>query len=313
MYKAQTTAGILNESIIRLNVKKQVIQLYYEMLILLQKQKLLQRADSLYAAFLQRQELRFKVGETNIVERTSAESQRMQAANQLQQLVADLQIAKTQFAYLLNSNELFTPVSADAKITLINLPDTSSINQYPVLQWKRQQQDIALHEVQLNKTRKLPLLNVGYTNQSFSGTANINGVNKSYTAANRFSSIVAGVGIPIFTGSIKGRIASSELRYQAVQAEYADTLALQKSNVQQLVLRHQKNAETLNYFEKSALKNAGVIYENANLQFNNGAINFLEWTMLVNQAISLQSGYIDALNEWNKTVIEINSYSPNFK
>jgi cobalt-zinc-cadmium resistance protein CzcA len=58
--------------------------------------------------------------------------------------------------------------------------------------------------------------------------------------------------------------------------------------------------------------NAEVLYQNANLQFNNGAINFLEWTMLVNQFISIQSGFIDALDDWNKTVIEINAYSPDF-
>ena len=73
-----------------------------------------------------------------------------------------------------------------------------------------------------------------------------------------------------------------------------------------------KKYQTLNYFQQSALKNAAVLYQNADLQFNNGAINFLEWTMLVNQSISLQSGYIDALNEYNKTVIELNAYSPNF-
>ncbi len=100
LYKAQTKSGLLNENIIRLQIKKRVTQLYYQMIILLQKQKLLQKADSLYAAFLQRQELRFKVGEVNIVEKTSAETQRMQAANQLRQLQADLLIVQTQFSYL---------------------------------------------------------------------------------------------------------------------------------------------------------------------------------------------------------------------
>jgi len=236
----------------------------------------------------------------------------MQAANQLRQLLVDFQIVQTQFAYFLNSKELFVPVTADAKATFIHLPDTSAIAQSPVLKWKKQQQEIIQKEVQLARTRKLPLLNFGYTNQSFTGIENVNGVNKTFGAGNRFSSYIAGVNIPLFTNSIKARIASTEIRYRAVQAEYEDTLALQKSTVQQLILRHKKNTETLNYFQQSALKNAEVLYQNANLQFNNGAINFLEWTMLVNQSISLQSGYIDALNDWNRTVIDLNAYSTNF-
>jgi cobalt-zinc-cadmium resistance protein CzcA len=279
---------------------------------LLQKQQLLIRADSLFAAFLQRQELRFKVGEANIVERTSAETQRMQASNQLQQLMADFRVVQTQFAYFLNTNELFVPVATDARASLMNHPDTSAIAQSPVLQWKKQQQEIVQKELELARTRKLPLLNFGYSNQSFIGMEKVNGVNKTYGAGDRFSSYIAGVNIPLFTNAIKARIASTEIRYQAAQVEYYDTLALQKSTVQQLILRNQKNTETLNYFEKTALKNAEVLFQNSNLQFNNGAINFLEWTILVNQSIGLQAGYIDALNEYNKTVIDLNAYSPNF-
>ena len=312
LYQAQTTGSVLNEGIIQVNLKKQVTQLYYDMLILLQKQHLLLRADSLYAAFLQRQELRFKVGEANIVEKTSAETQRMQAANQLQQLATDFRIVQTQFAYFLNSRELYVPVATDAKASFINLPDTSNIAQSPTLRWKKQQQEIVQKELAVTRTRKLPLLNVGYSNQSFVGTQNLNGVNKTYGPTNRFSSYLAGVNIPLFTSAIKARIVSTEIRSQAAQAEYEDTLALHKSVVLQLVLRFEKNNQTLNYFQQSALKNAEVLYQNANLQFNNGAINFLEWTMLVNQSISIQSDYIEAISDWNKTVIDLNAYSPTY-
>ncbi len=312
LYKTQTAVGTINESLIRLSIKKQVTQLYYEMLTLLQKQKLLARADSLYAAFLQRQEQRFKAGDANIVEKTAAESQRLQAANQLQQLISDFEIVQARFAYLLNTNVLYFPVFDNAKVALKALPDTAEVNKLPLLQLQKQQQQIAAQELLVNRSRKLPLLTAGYSNQSFVGTAVVNGVNKSYGAGDRFSSVIAGVGIPLFRGATNARIASGQIRYQAVMAEYADTLAQQKLILRQLILQFKKNAATLSYYEKAALVNAEVLFTNANLQFSNGAINFLEWSLLINQAISLQSGYIDALNEWNKTVVELNAYSTNF-
>ena len=216
LYKAQTTGSFLYEDIVSVNVKRQVTQLYYQMIILRLKQNLLLRADSLYAAYLQRQELRFKVGEANIVEKTSAEAQRTQAGNQLQQLAADFQVVQTQFAYFLNTKELFVPVDGDPKAAFIHLPDTSAIAQSPALQWKKQQQEIVQKELQLARTRKLPLVNVGYNNQSFTGTYNLNGVDKSLTGANRFSSYIAGVNIPLFARSINARISSTAIRYQAV-------------------------------------------------------------------------------------------------
>lgn len=310
--KARTTGSLLNENIIKLNIKRHVTQLYYELLMMVQKRNLLIRADSLYAAFLERQEQRFKAGEANIVEKTAAETQRMQATNQLLQLNADFQIVQVQFSYLLNSTSSFVPEQADLKVALINLPDTGSINQHPVVLFKKQQQEIAKQEIKLNKARTLPLLNAGYSNQSIIGSQNINGSEHYFTSARRFSSVLAGISIPIFNRSGRARVAASESQYVAVQAEYADTLALQKSAVQQLILRYKKNEQTVKYYETVALNQASILSENATLQYNNGAINFLEWSMLINQSINLQSEYISALSERNRTVIELNTYAPNF-
>ena len=39
----------------------------------------------------------------------------------------------------------------------------------------------------------------------------------------------------------------------------------------------------------------------------NGDINFLQWTVLVNQAINTQSQYLDAVYNLNQGIIELNS------
>jgi cobalt-zinc-cadmium resistance protein CzcA len=312
LYEAQTRGGQLNESIIKLNVKRLVTTLYYDMATMLQKIKLLTKADSLYSAFLQRQEQRFNAGEVNVLEKTSAETQRMQALIQLQQLRADFHIVQNRFSYLLNSNTLWLPKDTALRAPLLQLPDTSLVNQLPAVLCKQQQQNIALQEIKLNKAKKLPLLNAGYSNQSIIGYQNVDGTEKYYSGSKRFSSVIAGIGIPIFSKSLNARIRSSEAQYRAVQAEYADTVALQKTALQQLLLQYQRSEQTLNNYQQAVNKQVSVIYENATLQFTNGAINYLEWAMLINQAISLEANYIDALSERNRTVAELNSYSPNF-
>lgn len=312
LYEAQTRGGQLNESVIKLNVKRQVTILYYDMVAMLQKIKLLTKADSLYNAFLQRQEQRFNAGEVNVLEKTSAETQRMQALIQLQQLQADFRVVQNRFSYLLNSSTLWLPQETALRAPLSQLPDTAAVSQYPAVLYKQQQQNIALQEIKLNRAKKLPLLNAGYTNQSIIGYQNVDGTEKYFNASKRFSSVIAGIGIPIFSRSLNARIRSSEAQYRAVQSEYADTLALQKTALQQLLLQYQKNEQTLNNYQQAVTKQVAVIYENATLQYTNGAINYLEWAMLINQAISLEANYIDALSERNRTVAELNSYSPNF-
>ena len=312
LFRAQSTTGILNEMTVRLNIKKQVTTLYYEMVTMLQKKQLLIKADSIYLLFLEKQEQRFKAGEANIVEKTAAAAQRMQAANQLHQLTIDFMILQYQFSYLLHSDFLFLPVSTVPKLALLFTPDSLSVTKYPVVQSKQQQQNVVWQELQLAKTRKLPLLNIGYSNQSLIGLQNVNGTSKYFGGSYRFSSVIAGVNIPLFTGYLKARINATSIRYLATQVEYQDTLAYQNTLLRQLLLALQKHEESLHYYETAALKQAAVLLENASLQFYNGAINFLEWTVLVNQAINIQSGYFDVLNDWNKTVNELNAYSPNY-
>lgn len=312
VYEAQTHGSALNEAVIRTRVKKEVVQLYYEMLLMRQRKALLQRADSLYSAVAQRQAERFRAGENNIVEKTSAETQSLQVKDQLQQLEADFRIMQTGFSYLLNSPALFVPAPVSPKITLIKLPDTAAVSQFPVVQLKKQQQLLAQREIQLYKARKLPFATLGYTNQSFTGYQNVNGTDKYFGASSRFSSIIAGLGIPLFAGAVSARLASGRLRYTALQAEYEDTLKWQQSQLTELILRYRKNAATLAYFENTALNQAAILSRNATLQYEGGAIGFLEWTVLMNQAISLQAEYIRAVGEWNKTVSELNAYSSNF-
>ena len=227
-------------------------------------------------------------------------------------LQADFRVVQNRFSYLLNSNTLWLPQETALRTPLLQVPDTSLVSQLPAILYKQQQQNIVLQEIKLNKAKKLPLLNAGYSNQSIIGYQNVDGSEKYYSASKRFSSVIAGIGIPIFRKSLNARIRSSEAQYRAVQAEYADTLALQKTALQQLLLQYQKNEQILNSYQQAVTKQVAVIYENATLQFTNGAISYLEWAMLINQAISLEANYIDALSERNRTVAELNSYSPNF-
>ncbi|MEQ9412682.1 MAG: efflux RND transporter permease subunit, partial [Cyclobacteriaceae bacterium] len=101
--KEEWKSSVLNVAVKEIELKKQVSQAYYMLTYLLQKKKLLLKNDSLYSSFLERANLRFKVGESNILEKATAETQRAQIAIQLNQLNADLDLLQSQFQLLLNT------------------------------------------------------------------------------------------------------------------------------------------------------------------------------------------------------------------
>lgn len=311
LLEAQTGVAKDNEEDTRRQLKKEVTVLYYQILLMEEKKVLLLTGDSLFQSFLKKQEQRFSAGDINILEKTAAETQRMQIAAQLQALNADMSTLYVQFNSLLNNGVDYTPTKTGAKARLNHLPDASVLLQLPSIKMKMQQQQIALRDIDVQRSGLLPQVSLGYVNQSIKGLQNINGVEKFYSSGNRFSSVLVGVNVPLFNKALKSRVAASKYNYDAGQAEYDEMLRRQKAILDQLILQYQKNEQQINYYEQHALKQARLLREHGTLQFNSGAISYIEWLMLVQQSIQLEADYFNVLTDWNQTVIELNAYSNN--
>jgi cobalt-zinc-cadmium resistance protein CzcA len=70
--------------------------------------------------------------------------------------------------------------------------------------------------------------------------------------------------------------------------------------------QYKTDLAAVQYFENTGLKNATLILSVANKQFESGEINFMEWVILTNQSITIQSNYLDAIKNLNETSIQIN-------
>jgi cobalt-zinc-cadmium resistance protein CzcA len=295
--------SVLNSSLKEVDTKKMVRQVFYTYLYLKEKEKLLYKNDSIYSAFLVKANLRFSNGESNVLEKTTAENQRGTIAIQLKQLEQDIDIIKLQFKLLLNSTTNFIPNEPSVKINFDLSNDSNLVNQHPFLKIIEQQKKMSILNSKLEKSKLMPDLSIGYYNMTMKGAG---ADNKYYNSSTRFQSVQVEVGIPLFFGSHKAKINASKINQHISE----NTYLLERNNLQlgykSVMGQYQTNLETVNYFEKTALKNASLIFETANKQFINGELNYLEWVMLTNQAISIQSNYLDAVKNLNETIIQIN-------
>lgn len=311
LQEAITTKAQLSEADLKTALRKELSLLYYQVLLLEQKRTLLTQADTLYGSFLKRQEERFRAGDINILEKTAAETQRMQIGNQLQLLSTSIQLTLTEFNTLLNAGTFYRPSASNAKATLQTVPDTSVISNRPLLKVSRQQEEIALRDIAVQKSRLLPHFTIGYINQSFRGTQLINGIEKSYAASDRFSSAMLGVNVPLFTRSIRSRIDAGRVSADIARSETRSLYLQQQSLLTQLLTKYQRSMSQLNYYENYALRQARLIRERSEEQMKAGAVGYIEWMMLVNQSIQIESDYFEALHEWNLSVLELNSFTNN--
>lgn len=296
-------SSVLNIAVKEVELKKQVSEVFYLLIYLNEKRKILLANDSIYASFLEKVNLRFAKGETNVLEKATAETQRGQIEMQLNQLKNDIEILQIQFQLLLNTQIVFIPTTNNPKLNFTALLDTLSINNHPQIKVLQQQKQISLVNTQLEKSKLFPNLNVGYSNQSIQG----NGAdNVLYSKNYRFNFVQLGIGIPLFFGSQKAKINSSKTFEMISENNYQLGLQAIKIELQIVYKNYQTQLQTVKYFEETALQNANTITKTANLQFANGDINYLEWTMLINNAVSIQSNYTDAIKDLNQSIIRLN-------
>ena len=295
--------SVLNIALKEAELKKQVSEIFYLLVYLQQKQKILLQNDSVFASFLDKASLRFAQGETNVLEKAIAETQRGQIAMQLNQLFNDIEILQLKFQLLLNTTTNYTPYADDPKIIFKVILDTSTEINHPQLKVLQQQKNISLLNTKLEKLKLLPDLLLAYNNTSITG---IGPNNIYYAKSYRFNSVQFGVGVPLFFGSQKAKINSSKMLELIAENNYEIGLQQLKFEFETTFINYQTQLKSITYFENTALQNANTITKTANDQFASGEINYLEWTMLINNAVSILSAYTDAVKELNQTIIQLN-------
>jgi cobalt-zinc-cadmium resistance protein CzcA len=304
LLKEEWRSSVLNVAVKELDLKKQVSHVFNALSFLLGKQKLLQQNDSLFAEFLRKANLRFDVGETNVLEKTTAEIQRGQIIIQLNQLNADLDLLQLQFQLLLNTTTILIPTD-DFKMSRIEIFDTVFVETHPSIQLLQQEKLVSIKNTQLEKARLLPDLTFAYANMSMRGTGSDN---VTYDGSTRFQSAQIGIGVPIFYGSRKAKINASKSLEKVRETNYL--AGVQRFDIEYKKARTQSDnfSKSVDYYEKTGLNNAKLILETAHKQFENGGINYLEWVMLINQAISIQAEYLNAVNNLNDSIIQLNYF-----
>lgn len=288
------------------DLKRLVTTAFFNLSYLQKKKSILQEIDSLFAEFLDKATFRFNKGESNILEKTTAENQRGQIGLQLAQLQRDWELQQLQFQLLLNTEADFVPDENDLVIKSISLIDTGILTAHPSIQYWKQKQDIASANTRAEQSKLLPDLSLGY---NLMGMKGLGADDREYNSSPRFQSFQIGLGIPIFTGGQKARINASKINQHIAANEYEVNLKKIKNEYASALKQFQKFDEAVKYFENTALKNAETIKVTANKQFLSGEANYLEWVILINQAISIQSDYIEAVRSRNLAIAELNYYT----
>lgn len=290
-------SSLLSVDIQQWQLKRELSLVFSQLHYLDEKQNLLKKMDSIYTQYFNRADLRLRKGETNLLEKSTAENFKSQTNIQLFNIQKDKEITIQQLYFLINDGVFYTNTKREFRIEKINFAQNDLQNHWIIKQLE-QQKNVEKARLTAEKSKLAPSITLGYNNM---------GMRKEYGTSSRFHSGVVGLNIPIFNTGQKAVIEGQKVNQ--IIAENNKNIGVRDLEKQYVSLQrnYEKLKSEVDYYEQTGLANARQIIAMANRQLYAGEINFLEWSILVNQALEIQNMYIDRVKELNDNVIEINS------
>jgi heavy metal efflux system protein len=264
-----------------------------------------------YASVSEKAKARFDAGETNRVEASSSQAQLQQLRIQEQQVEADIIAQQKVLNYLLNISTPILPSYSDPKIKVEMIMDTALINQHPLVIEAMNKVNISSAQAEVERNGLAPTFTLGYSNQSLKGWQSRDGISQEYfSGSDRFHIVQGGIAFPLFTQAAKAKIKAAETQAEIgkINASY---LAVQlHAQLQSAIEAVNKWKQPLEYYEKEGAGYALEIREQSALSFSKGEINYIQWSMLMNQSYSITLAGLEALKNYNSALVELQYFLP---
>lgn len=278
---------------------------FYQLVLLHEKEKLLKYQDSLYTDFNKAAALRFKTGESAYLEKISAETKLMEVQNALFLIRSDIEIAKDQLRKMMVTAGDFDIAYQSPFYRKTNALDTAGLESNPFLAFSRQQVTLNRSETSLERSRLLPELMLGYTNQTLQGNQLINGTDVYFGVSKRFQYLQAGIGIPLFYTANRSRINASKLAEKVAASNYQLQRVQLESEVQQLIRQYQKLDNTIRYYEQKALAHADLLITYSEKSFKLGEVGYFQYIQGITEGLKIKLDYLETIHQINQTTINI--------
>ena len=275
---------VLNQKYIQHAVEQLYIQLQFQVA----KGGLLSQLDTIYLKQLAAVDARFKAGQDNGLEQINMQNW----VSMHQQLMIKHQNEQhglqKQFAILLQDSTMILPeeiLNFEPK-----LMDTSVDTSHPLnLFWKQKLQS-AIAETNIAKSKVLPQVAMGYTNQSFRMTPN---------DQNRYNSINLGLNVPLFRSGLKQKVKASQANETVIAQEKEKASIDLEMEIQKAWNQYQQTVDLYQHFQKNLLPNANKIAMIANVSFKEGQISYIEWSNSMTQVQSIKMQALETLELFN--------------
>jgi len=270
---------------------------YYKWIYIINQFKIKQEQVDLYKEFVRISQLKYELGESNLLEQTLAETKYASAKNDLLKATEQLIIAENNLKQIMNSEGYFIPESDSLSIYQLpagNDPNERFSNSI-MLNYYENLYSIENVKYNVERSRYFPEISAGYFNQQIDNIGGFTGWN-------------IGLSMPLWFLPQNAKVQAAKIEKQKAQ----NSLEYQKFNIEKeienLVIHLDQIQNDLIYYHENALKKSELLKHTAKVQFENEEIEYLEFLESINAAQEIELGYLNTLYNYNETAIKLEFY-----
>ena len=248
--------------------------------------------DSLYAVFANAASRRFETGETNYLEKLTAAGKLQEIKLKKSEANQNYKVALDQLKLQLNWEDDLEVSRAKTDLKLDNQEDWSS---HPGVQYYQGVAIQAAHQVQVEKRKLLPDISIDL----FRGT------NPGPNAA-VYPGFQTGLAIPLFFGSHRAQIKSSQLQQDQISLESESYENRIRSNYSQLQTQLIQQEQVIRYYKDEGRLLAEQLIQQAQLSYQEGEIDFLQYAQLLENSRNITLQFLQSRYEHELIILKIN-------
>ncbi|WP_142784033.1 CusA/CzcA family heavy metal efflux RND transporter [Changchengzhania lutea] len=271
---------------------KEVSTAYYNVVYSNNLVKQYMYLNSLYSQFARAAKKRYDVGETNLLEKLTAETKQKEISIALAQAREDVSKAYTMLNQWVQSDSLFKVI--EDVLPRLELKEFS-LADHPGLMYYNSAESLAKSSLSLERQKLLPDLHLS----AFQGTNN--GAN-----ARNYNGFQVGIAVPLWFGAHKSKINAAKTETLIIANEFENYKIQLQSKYDGLLSNLKKFQETVDYYENTGRNLSKELTTTASKAFQNGEIDFLQYVQLLESAKNIEINYLQNLNKYNNTVLELN-------
>lgn len=289
----------------RHDITLQIRQSWNTILYVMAANELLAEQEELMTAFVKAARLKFETGESNLLEKTTAEARQQALVQTRRQNDGLIRNEKTKLKAILNLTGDFTLADTAFSAFQSIIADSAYLAQNPMLQLALQQVNVSVATKKVEQAQRKPDFSLGYFLQSLQGVQEVGGRSVYYNGTPRFQGITAGISIPVFGGAGKARVnaAATDIQIQQERSEYLKNQL--KSELTRQVQDQITHRSLIDYYLQTALPNAEVILKTASEAYHKGEAGYVEYMQGLETVLDIRKNYLLAIFNFNQNVSNI--------